>query len=89
MTEESIRILVGRTRQGKLENLEISGNGTVMDEDVRALRKMTSLRRLRLENLAGVSDPKKVLEEIKSGLPNCNVIWPPHTEDPEKVEEGG
>ena len=54
--------------------MEVSDNGTVTDKGIALLGKIETLRKLRLENLPGVSDPKTVLENIKRDLPECVVI---------------
>ena len=36
--------------------------------------KIETLRRPKLQNLPGVSDPRSVLEKIKQALPECLVI---------------
>ena len=43
------------TRGKKLTSLEVSDNGTVTDKGVAILRKIDTLRRLKLQNLAGRS----------------------------------
>ena len=40
-------------RGKKLTSLEVSDNGTVTDKGVTILRKIDTLRRLKLQNLAG------------------------------------
>ena len=79
--DDSMERLVNGTRDCPLEILELSDNGTITDAGLGPLARMTKLKRLRLEALPGVSDPTKALEEIKLGLPNCEVIWPPHTKE--------
>ncbi len=60
LTDTSLKYLV-MTKLPTLEDLEVSDNGTVTDDGVVYLRKMETLRRLRLQNLPGVDDPQMVI----------------------------
>ncbi len=60
LTDDSLKFLV-LTKIPALEEVEVSDNGTVTDDGVVYLRKMQSLRRLRLKNLPGVEDPETVV----------------------------
>ena len=53
----------------------MSENGNVTDAGVAHLKKLSKLKYLKLENLPGVKNPKKVFEKIKSDLPNCEIIY--------------
>ena len=54
---------------------EVSDNGTVTDKGIVILRKIETLRRLKLQNLPGVSDPRTVLEKIKQGCNSIEIFW--------------
>ncbi len=88
LTDDSLRYLTSALMEKRVSSLEVSDTGMVSDEGVAIMRKLDTLKRLRLENLAGVRDPQEVMRKFAEDLPGCKVIWPPHTEDPE-VWPGG
>ena len=53
LTDDSLFHFVQTTKGKKLASLEVSDNGTVTDKGVAVLRKIETLRRLKLQNLAG------------------------------------
>lgn len=85
ITDDSMNILVNLC-QNKLEHLEIIDVPDVSDAGVREVTRLSKLKKLHLENLSHVKEPAKVLQELRSSLPGCDIKWPPYTEEASKEE---
>ena len=71
--------------EDQIEELEVSQNATITDSGVRAIKNMSNLRKLKLEDLSGVAQPEQVLADLKKKLQQCDIEWPPFTE--QKTED--
>ena len=79
LTDDSMEMLAHVTKD-KLKWLHLARNGNISDRGIQQLGRMKKLEYLKLESLQEMKNPRNVLQELESKLPNCQIEFPPYTE---------
>ena len=79
LTDDSMEMLASVTKD-KLKWLHLARNGNISDRGIQQLGRMKKLEYLKLESLQEMKNPRNVLEELESKLPNCQIEFPPYTQ---------
>ena len=78
LTDDSMEMLAHATKD-KLRWLHVARNGNISDRGIQQLGRMKKLEYLKLETLQEMKNPRNVLQELESKLPNCQIEFPPYT----------